>query len=88
MSAPEDESCGICGRPLNVEVDPLSGDCGGDCWGCIGLIEAQMGGDPEENISIGSVAKEVDWGWRESGGSPKPQGFFLENPQIGEAPAS
>jgi hypothetical protein len=35
--------CGICNRELNVDSDPLSGDCGGDCWGCIGEIEACAG---------------------------------------------
>lgn len=37
-----------------------------------------MGGDPEENISIGLVAKEVKWGWRELDGAPKLQSFFLQ----------
>jgi hypothetical protein len=35
--------CNIFGRQLNVSSDPLSVDCGGDCWGCIGEIEADMG---------------------------------------------
>lgn len=35
--------CGICGRQLDQPGDPLSIDCGGDCWGCIGEIEADMG---------------------------------------------
>jgi hypothetical protein len=30
--------CGICGRPLDQPDDPLSDDCGGDCWGCVGEI--------------------------------------------------
>lgn len=37
------EKCIICGRTLNVETDELSGDRGGDCWGCIGVIEADAG---------------------------------------------
>ncbi len=86
MSGFEDQNCRMCGRRLNVEVDPLSGDCGGDCWGCIGLIEAEIGGDPQENISIGFVAKEVEWGWREADGSSKPQKFFLSNPEAGRTP--
>lgn len=32
--------CGICKRPLDTSGDPLSLNCGGDCWGCIGEIEA------------------------------------------------
>ena len=39
MNAP-DARCSICGRLLDVTEDPLSGDCGGDCWGCISEIEA------------------------------------------------
>ncbi|MDK9683213.1 hypothetical protein [Pseudoalteromonas shioyasakiensis] len=36
-------NCSICCRKLDQENDPLSDDCGGDCWGCIGEIEADMG---------------------------------------------
>lgn len=36
-------NCSICHRILNQEHDPLSVDCGGNCWGCIGEIEAEMG---------------------------------------------
>jgi hypothetical protein len=36
-------TCTICGRLLGVAADELSGDCGGDCWGCIGEIEANTG---------------------------------------------
>ena len=39
-------TCIICGRRLNAEADELSGDCGGDCWGCIGQIEADLGWEP------------------------------------------
>lgn len=35
--------CGICGRLLDQPGDTLSTDCSGDCWGCIGEIEADMG---------------------------------------------
>jgi hypothetical protein len=37
------QRCGICNRGLEKVNDPLSIDCGGDCWGCIGPIEADMG---------------------------------------------
>ncbi len=70
-------SCHICGRLLDVEADPLSSDCGGDCWGCVGWIEAEIGGDPEQNVSIGFVAKEIAWGWREPDGSPKSPSVIL-----------
>jgi hypothetical protein len=33
-------NCLICKKPLNVEDDPLSNDCGGDCWGCVSQCEA------------------------------------------------
>ena len=36
-------NCSICGRTLDQENNPLSDDCGGDCWECIGEIEADMG---------------------------------------------
>lgn len=30
------KKCLMCRRPLNVSDDPLSKDCGGDCWRCVG----------------------------------------------------
>lgn len=79
MAIPDDRCCTICGRPLLLEQDPLSGDCGGDCWGCIGMIEADMG----HEMSVEFVAKEVAWGWRDANGRPKPHAFFLTNPVAG-----
>ncbi len=35
--------CRICGRSLDQPDDPLSMNCGGDCWGCIGETEADLG---------------------------------------------
>lgn len=55
-----DTRCGLCGRVLSQEDDPLSGDCGGDCWGCIGQIEAEMGWQQ----SIDFFNREVDRGLR------------------------
>lgn len=52
--------CGICGRQLDQPADPLSGDCGDDCWGCIGEIEADMG-DP---VSLAKVREEAAHGLR------------------------
>ncbi|WP_394176765.1 hypothetical protein [Thalassotalea litorea] len=46
--------CHICNRELEVKGDPLSIDCGGDCWGCIGEIEAGQGYEP----SVVQVRKE------------------------------
>jgi hypothetical protein len=48
-----DETCTICGRRLNVESDELSDDCGGDCWGCVGQIEADMGYKPSLRLVMG-----------------------------------
>lgn len=52
--------CGICGRKLDQTDDPMSTDCGGDCWGCIGEIEADMG-DLE---SLRRVREEFEHGLR------------------------
>ena len=54
--------CSICGRPLDRPDDPLSRDCGGDCWGCIGEIE----GDPEDGYppNIRRVQREIALGLR------------------------
>jgi hypothetical protein len=60
--------CRMCKRPLGVEADPLSGDCGGDCWGCIGSIEADMGWEP----SVESVEREIKTGLRNADGTAKP----------------
>lgn len=59
--------CLICGRRLSVEKDPLSADCGGDCWGCVGEIDADSWGP-----SAHKVAEEIEAGWRNPDGSAKP----------------
>ena len=51
---------GICGRKLEQKDDPLSIDCGGDCWGCIGEIEADMG----DEYSLAKVRDEFARGLR------------------------
>lgn len=55
-------TCGICGRRLDQPDDPLSLDCGGDCWGCVGETE----GDPETGYppSIEQVRREREAGLR------------------------
>lgn len=53
-------NCQICNRPLNNPQDPLSVDCGGDCWGCIGEIESKAGYKPSVDI----VQKEYELGVR------------------------
>jgi hypothetical protein len=53
-------ACGICGRKLDQKDDPLSLDCGGDCWSCIGEIEADMG----DEYSLAKVRQEFAKGLR------------------------
>lgn len=55
------KKCQMCGRALDVSSDPMSVDCGGDCWGCVGAIEAQGGYGP----SVEAVAEEIRTGWRD-----------------------
>lgn len=64
--------CGICSRLLNSEQDPLSGDTGGDCWGCMGKIEADFG----EETTASFIKDEIEEGWRDEDGTAKPQAFF------------
>lgn len=40
--------------------DPLSIDCGGDCWGCVGDMEANLGFEP----SLKKVRCEFEQGLR------------------------
>ena len=52
--------CTICARLLDNTEDPLSGNTGGDCWACIGAIEAEMGCAE----SLAYVRKEHEAGLR------------------------
>lgn len=65
--------CHICGRELDVKSDPLSVDCGGDCWGCIGMHEFQMEQDlaHEEQLSSIAVREEMEAGLRDEQGRPR-----------------
>lgn len=61
--SPEDSGrprCSLCGRALGNPEDELSVDCGGDCWGCIGEIEADMG----DEASLLKVREESGRGLR------------------------
>lgn len=60
MSLLVDAACTTCGRALNKDGDPLSHDCGGDCWGCVGETEANLGYPP----SIEKCNAEIDCGYR------------------------
>jgi hypothetical protein len=60
MTNESPKRCGICGRVIDIPADPLSIDCGGDCWGCVGEIEADMG----RPKSIAQVRKESEAGLR------------------------
>ena len=59
------KTCQICRRPLDVETDPLSEDCGGDCWGCVGACE--MDWEP----SAARIRQEIQDGLRNADGLPK-----------------
>lgn len=61
MTEPE---CTICGTILDAEDDPMSRDCGGDCWGCIG--QAESGHPPSHAL----VAAEILAGLRTADGTP------------------
>jgi hypothetical protein len=58
--------CGMCGRLLNQESDPLSTDCAGDCWGCVGVWE--IGFPPSRR----KIRSEIRQGLRFPDGTPKP----------------
>lgn len=53
-------TCQLCGRPLDQPGDALSNNCGGDCWGCVGQLEADGGYEP----SVRAVAAERASGLR------------------------
>jgi hypothetical protein len=48
-------------------LDTLSTDCGGNCWGCVGQIEAESGYEP----SVRQVAGEIRRGLRHADGTPR-----------------
>lgn len=56
----------ICGRVLDQPNDPLSVNCGGNCWGCIGEIEADMG----DADSLAKVRDEFSRGLRPGWNDP------------------
>jgi len=62
--------CRICGRGLNQPDDPLSMNCCGDCWGCVGEIEADLG----NSESIERVREEHVRGLRPVWIDPAKQG--------------
>lgn len=62
-------NCRICGRVLNQPSAPLSLDCGGDCWGCVGEIEAEIGNED----SLLRVRDEATRGLRPNWVDPAPE---------------
>ena len=56
-------ACGICDRELDQKIDPLSVDCGGACWGCLGEIEADMGNEYSLAKIREQFAKGFCLGW-------------------------
>jgi hypothetical protein len=63
-----DQHCTICGTTLEFDEDHLSRNCGGDCWGCIGLIEAQAGCQASRH----TVDNEIKLGLRDTTGQAIP----------------
>jgi hypothetical protein len=59
-------NCKLCNRPLDQYHDALSIDCGDNCWGCVGEIEARMG-DPQ---SLDKVRDESARGLRPGWADP------------------
>jgi hypothetical protein len=53
------KQCSICSRALDQENDPLSLDCGGDCWGCVGEIEAEMGDETSREEVRGEIERGI-----------------------------
>lgn len=70
------EPCRMCGRMLGLDDDPLSGDCGGHCWGCVGWAEAVIVGG-EDNPSVEMIRKEISWGWRDPDGTGRSRETML-----------
>lgn len=66
-------ACHICRRPLDVGDDPMSTDCGGDCWGCIGFIEYEMAAlqDPVDRPATLQIEREIREGFRKADGQAK-----------------
>ena len=65
-------NCSICKRLLDNPTDPLSTDCGGDCWGCIGEIEAKMGDESSLVKVRDEFARGLRPGWAEPPKTPTP----------------
>ncbi len=53
-------------RKLSVESEPLSGDCCGDCWGCIGEIEAEAGFEPSLQVVMEEWKAGLRPNWKPS----------------------
>ena len=56
-------TCTICKRVLDQADEPLSLDCGGDCWGCVGEMEAAMGHEESLRIVREEFARGLRPGW-------------------------
>ena len=63
-------NCNLCGRKLDNIDDPLSTNCGGDCWGCIGEIEFSFDSDNYYQAEITKqIEEEIKLGLRKADGS-------------------
>ena len=66
MTNPVVTHCQICRRKLAQDDDPLSTDCGGDCWGCIGAIEAELDSAEALERVRAESARGLRPGWTEA----------------------
>ncbi len=73
----ESSRCDICGRLLDQPDDPLSHDCKGDCWGCVGEIKV----DPDYDYppAIRKVQQKIASGTRPAFGRLRPAGGLDED---------
>ncbi len=59
-----EQRCKICDRRLSVDGDELSAESGGDCWGCVGQIEADMGYEPSLRMVLSEWQKGLRPDWK------------------------
>lgn len=64
VSAKSAMKCKMCGRTLNQPGEPLSVNCGGDCWSCIGEVEANLGHEPSLSKVMEEAAAGLRPGWK------------------------
>ena len=59
----ENAHCTICKRLLDNPADPSADKCGGDCWGCIGAIEVEIGCEESLTYECKKEGSGLRLGW-------------------------